>query len=108
MTPLRSLQANPRLVELVALLPLCPVLVYQISYMNSFYPITEGWFTAYGSLIRGGDVPYRDFLLPLPPFYPALIACIRSLFGESLVPLHWVGLVITGLIGLVLYALLRE
>jgi len=41
MTLFRSLQANPRLVELVALLPLCPVLVYQISLMNSFNPITE-------------------------------------------------------------------
>jgi len=53
-------------------------------------------------------VPCRDFLLPLPPFYPVFIACIQSLFGESLVPLHWVGLVINGLIGLVIYALLRE
>ena len=75
--------------------------------MNGFFPITEGWFSGYAALIRGGAVPYRDFGLCLPPLYPYLLAALQSLFGNSILPLHWFGLTITALIGLALYRLLR-
>jgi hypothetical protein len=84
-----------------------PVLIYQISYMNSFFPITACWFSVYGTLIRNGAVPYRDFAMLLPPLYPYFIAFFQSLFGEALLPLHWAGLAITALLGFALYLLLR-
>lgn len=91
----------------LGLLPLLPVLIYQASYMNSFFPITEGWFSTYGTMIRDGMVPYRDFPLLLPPLYPLFIALVQSLLGEQLIVLHGIGLLVTGLIGVVLYDILR-
>lgn len=93
--------------DALALLPLLPVLIYQASYMNGFAPITEGWFSAYAALIRGGAVPYRDFNFLLPPLYPYVLAGLQALFGNSLLPLHWFGLFVTACIGVVLYLLLR-
>ena len=49
---------------------LVPLAIYQILYVNAFYPITEGWFSEYAHLIRTGAVPYRDFSLLLTPLYP--------------------------------------
>jgi hypothetical protein len=108
MKRLPSVMDRPHWDEAIGLLPLAPVLVYQITYMNSFYPITEGWFSEYGALVRQGAVPYRDFILPLPPLFTFFIAGMQSVFGEWLLPLHWAGLGITALIGMSLYGLLRQ
>lgn len=51
--------------------------------MNEFFPITEGWFSTYGAMIRDGAVPYRDFPLLLTPLYPFFIALLQMLAGES-------------------------
>lgn len=84
-----------------------PLAAYQWLYMNSFYPITEGWFSEYANLIRDGMIPYRDFALLLPPLYPLTIAGFQSIFGEGLFALHVLGLLITVGIGLALFFLLR-
>lgn len=92
----------------VALVCLAPVLLYQSLYTNAFYPITEGWFSTFGWLIGRGAVPYRDFPLLLPPLYPVLIAGFQAVFGTALLPLHVLGVLITGMLGLSLFQLLRS
>ena len=103
--PSRSPAALPILIPIVCLV--VPLAVYQWLYMNSFYPITEGWFSEYANLIRDGMIPYRDFPLLLPPLYPLTIAAFQSVFGEGLFALHVLGMFITVGIGLALFCLLR-
>lgn len=90
-----------------ALVLIGPLLLYQFLYTNAFYPITEGWFTQYASLIRLGHIPYTDFPLLLPPLYPLTIAAFQTLLGPALAPLHYLGIVVTCLIGIAVFALLR-
>ena len=85
-----------------------PTILYQTLYVNSFFPITEGWFSEYAYLIRIGMMPYSDFSLLLPPLYPLQIAAFQSVFGEGLLPLHYLGIVLTGLIGFVLFDILKQ
>jgi Dolichyl-phosphate-mannose-protein mannosyltransferase len=80
---------------------------YYLLYFDRYFPITEGWFSTYGHLIRMGQVPYRDFFLLLPPLYPYKIAAFQALFGESLIGLRYLGLIITCAIGVVLFEILR-
>jgi hypothetical protein len=103
--PSRSPAALPISIPIVCLA--VPLAVYQWLYMNSFYPITEGWFSEYANLIRDGMIPYRDFPLLLPPLYPLTIAAFQSVFGEGLFALHALGMFITVGIGLALFCLLR-
>ncbi|MDB5896193.1 MAG: hypothetical protein JWQ88_3724 [Rhodoferax sp.] len=91
-----------------ALVCIAPVLLYQALYTNAFYPITEGWFSTYGWLIGQGAVPYRDFPLLLPPLYPMLMAAFQWVFGTALLPLHVLGVLLTGLLGLALFQVLRN
>jgi hypothetical protein len=107
MKPAHLAALSARWPELGGMLPLLPVLIYQGSYMNSFFPVTEGWFCVYATLIRNGALPYRDFAMLLPPLYPYFIAFLQSVVGGALLPLHWAGLTITALIGFALYLLLR-
>jgi len=82
--------------------------VYQGCYAFSYFPMTEGWFAAYGALIRSGAVPYRDFSLLLPPLYPLQIALIQSLLGESLVVCRAIGVIVTCGIGVSLFEIVRR
>jgi hypothetical protein len=85
-----------------------PTILLQILYANSFLPITEGWFSEYGRLIRQGMMPYVDFQLCLPPLYPLQIAAFQAAFGESFFRLHIWGIAITCFLGLSLFFLLRQ
>lgn len=91
-----------------ALAVLLVLIIYQSFYAFSYFPITEGWFSEYAILIRAGNIPYRDFSLLMPPLYPLFLVFIQNLFGESLIVLRIIGICITGLIGLVLWAILRK
>jgi hypothetical protein len=84
-----------------------PTIVYQILYVNAYYPITEGWFVEYAHLIRTGAVPYVDFPLLLPPLYPLQLAAIQSVFGDNLAVLHCIGILVTAGIALALFDILR-
>jgi len=86
------------------LIPLC---TYYLLYFDAFFPITEGWFSTYGHLIRVGQLPYRDFFLVLPPLYPYQIAAFQTFFGESLISLRYLGLFVTCGIGIALFEILR-
>lgn len=86
------------------LIPLC---TYYLLYFDAFFPVTEGWFSTYGHLIRIGQLPYRDFFLVLPPLYPYQIAAFQTFFGESIISLRYLGLFITCAIGIALFEILR-
>jgi len=86
---------------------IAPLALYQALYVNGFYPVTEGWFSEYAHLIRGGEVPYRDFSLLLMPLYPLQIATFQAMFGEGFFALHILGIVVTCGIAMALLDLLR-
>ena len=82
------------------------VSLYNSFYFNSYFPITEGWFSAYAHLIRQGFVPYRDFYLFLTPLYPLQLAAFQGIFGESFLALRILGIVIVLLLSLFIYLIL--
>jgi len=84
-----------------------PLLIYQLLTFTAFFPITEGWFSTYGHLIRHGAIPHRDFNLLIPPLYPLQIALIQALFGENILILRGLGILVTCGIGIALYEVLR-
>jgi len=87
---------------------LIPVLFYQILYYRSYFPITEGWFSTYAHLIRIGKIPYTDFYFLLPPLYPLHIALAQVIFGDEIIALRVIGLVITAGIEIVLFCILKR
>ena len=90
-------------------LVVCLALVfYQAFFFKSFYPVTEGWFSTYAHLIRMGKVPYADFHLLLPPLYPFQLALFQSVFGESILALRYLGIVVVCGIGVALFEILRS
>ncbi len=82
--------------------------VYQDFYALGYYPISEGWFSEYSHLIRGGAIPYRDFYLLLPPLYTLQIAAFQTVFGEGFFALRILGVVVTCAIALTLMDILRH
>ena len=83
-------------------------LLYNILFFNNYYPITEGWFSVYSHLIRQGLVPYRDFYLYLTPLYPLLIAGFQSIFGESILALRILGIIIIQFFSIFLFLILSR
>ena len=91
-----------------AIMVVIVLVFYQVFYAFSFFPITEGWFSEYGILIRSGKVPYRDFPLLMTPLYPVLVAIIQTLFGEGFLVLRIFGVLVTTGIGIGLWLILSE
>lgn len=87
---------------------LLAISLYNSFYFNSYFPVTEGWFSAYAHLIRQGLVPYRDFYLFLTPLYPLQLAAFQSAFGESFIMLRILGGAVVLLISLFLYLILAR
>ena len=81
---------------------------YNMLYAFSFFPLTEGWFSAYAHLILDGKIPYRDFYMFLTPFYPMALAAVVDLFGESFFVLRVVGILIVISIAVLLYLILAR
>jgi hypothetical protein len=83
-----------------------PVALYNSFTFSRYFPITEGWFSAYSHLIQNGSVPYRDFYLFIPPLYPLGLAAFQTIFGEDFILLRILGVIVsiltTGLLYLIL------
>lgn len=95
--------------KIISLTLAAAVLVfYQVLYAFSFFPLTEGWFSAYGILIRSGKIPYRDFPLLMTPLYPTLVAIVQTIFGDGFLPLRVIGVLVTTGIGVALWKILSE
>jgi hypothetical protein len=101
-----SLQKWHHLAGMAALIAI--VGFYNVLFAFSFFPITEGWFSAYAHLILDGKVPYRDFYFYLPPFYPMVFAAIVGLLGDSFMALRIIGVFIIITIAILLYKILAK
>lgn len=77
--------------------------LYNIITFNRFFPITEGWFSSYATLILNGKIPYKDFYLFLPPLYPLIMAGIISVVGPKIIFLRVIGVALILLISAGLY-----
>ena len=91
----------------IASLLVCSI-YYSILSNFHFFPITEGWFSVYAHLVLEEKIPYRDFFLYLTPLYVWLVSLISAVLGESIFALRVFGLVISCLIILLLYKILRS
>ena len=94
-------------VAAIASLLVCSIQYSLLSNFH-FFPITEGWFSVYAHLVLEGKIPYRDFYVYLTPLYIWLVSLISAVFGESIFVLRIFGLVISCLITLLLYKILRS
>lgn len=65
---------------------------YNLIFFNKFFPLTEGWFSAYAHLLNSGKTPYKDFYLFLPPLYPLQLAVFTRIFGEGFIALRILGI----------------
>jgi hypothetical protein len=81
---------------------------YNVLFAFSFFPLTEGWFSAYAHLILDGKIPYRDFYMLLTPLYPMALSAVVGLFGESFFVLRVVGILIVISIAVLLYLILAR
>ena len=82
------------------------VALYHLLFFNRYFPLSEGWFSAYGHLIRTGAVPYRDFYLFVTPLYPLKIAAFGLLFGDAFLPLRALGVLLVCGIATLTYLIL--
>lgn len=84
------------------------IAVFNWMWLDNYFPVTEGWFSAYAHRWIEGYLPYRDTRLFLPPLYTWQISLWERLFGPSLWGLRFLGLLsVTGLSAAV-YSLLRR
>ncbi len=68
----------------------------------------SGWSGPLGTRLLSGDVPYRDFTLPIPPGSFALVALIERVSGRALLSNElWLNAAIHALLGCLAYALAR-
>lgn len=83
--------------------PIFVILVYNLIFFNRFYPVTEGWFSAYAWLVNHGQFPYRDFYYYLTPFYLIKMSIFTTIFGYSILSLRILGIGVILLMTLFLY-----
>lgn len=82
--------------------------LYNSLFAFSFFPVTEGWFSAYAHLILDGKVLYRDLYLSITPLYPMALSAIVWIFGESFFILRVIGVFIIIGISVLLYLILAK
>lgn len=67
-----------------------------------------GWAGPIGERLARGDVPYEDFVLPIPPGSFVAMAAVQQIFGEALLIQElWVAAFAHLLMGLLAYAIAR-
>ena len=96
-------------INIFGLIVVCLVIIsYNILFVFSFLPITEGWFSTTGNLINQGNFPYRDFYLYLTPLYPKFLSLLINMLGDSIYVLRGFGiLVILGVFSSLYFILIK-
>ena len=69
---------------------------------------SEGWYFPYAKMIRSGMVPYRDFELLYPPFYTYLMTAMTFVFGDSLLALRLIGVLLFVGITVAIYFVFKQ
>ena len=85
------------------LISLVVIFVYNLTFYNKFYPLTEGWFSTYAWLMNHGQFPYRDFYMFLTPLYVVIMSIFTAIFGYSILYLRIFGIMIILLMTYFLY-----
>ena len=67
--------------------------VFNVLLINKFFPITEGWFQDYSRYMMEGQIPYKDFYVPVPPGFIYLSTVLRSFFGDTFIYYRIYGLI---------------
>jgi hypothetical protein len=75
------LVARESVITLGLLLLVCAT--YSLLLVNSYFPITEGWFQDFSNYMDRGQVMYRDFYMFVPPGFPLLMHAIASASNDS-------------------------
>jgi hypothetical protein len=78
-----------------------------IQVWKGYAPFTEGWWHVYVLWMRQGRIPYKDFELLVPPGYPYLLDLVSRVVGLDFLSLRTFGLALMGLIGVLIYELIR-
>jgi len=99
--------------KLAAIAPLLGVLLFctvlLLPWWRSYLGVTNDGWHLFGALrILGGEVPYRDYYLFIPPFHQLKIAAVIAVFGRYLIAAQAVGLVERLILAAVVYAWLRR
>ena len=78
-----------------------------IQVWKGYAPFTEGWWHVYVLWLRQGRIPYKDFELLVPPGYPYILDLVSRVVGFDFLSLRAFGLALMGLIGVLIYELIR-
>lgn len=92
-----------KLDRFIWIIPTFIILIYNLAFLNRFYPITEGWFSTYAWFFNHGQFPYRDFYFFLTPLYLIIMGVFTTLFGYDFIYLRIFGLIIVLLMTFFLY-----
>jgi hypothetical protein len=84
------------------------VFLYNFYFYDSFFPWTEGWFSAYGYEMNHGKKLYSDIYYFMPSLYPKIIAWFTSIFGYDILSLRVFGLFIITGFSLCLYLIFSQ
>jgi hypothetical protein len=71
--------------------------------VNTYAPLTEGWWHVYARWIDQGRVPYKDFELLVTPGFPYITWFFKHLVGEEFLHLRIVGLFVQAGIAILLF-----
>lgn len=89
-------------------------LVYALNFciglltVNTYAPLTEGWWHVYARWIDQGRVPYKDFELLVTPGFPYITWLFKHIVGEEFLHLRIVGLFFQAGIAFLLYLVLAK
>lgn len=62
--------------------------VFNSYYLTHLYSYDEIWIYGFGANILDGLIPYKDFSLVVPPFFPYLLSVVFGIFGKKLIIYH--------------------
>lgn len=67
---------------------------FNLVTFNRYFPLSEGWWEAYGYLYNSGLRPYRDFDLAFTPLFTIINAVLLRVFGDSFFAIRLFGVVV--------------
>lgn len=92
----------------LAFLAYCAAFVPRLTNYLALDTEFTGWAGPIGARFAAGDVPYEDFILPIPPGSFAAMAAVQQVTGETLLIQElWFAAIAHLLMGLLAYAIAR-
>ncbi len=98
--------ARESILTLGLLLLVCAT--FSLLLVNSYFPITEGWFQDFSNYMDRGQVMYRDFYMFVPPGFPLLMHVISAASNNSFLAFRLYGVAESLVLIAVTYILVRR